>query len=69
MPRYFFVFEYADRQIDDPEGVVFPSDADAIEYARETIDDLRKDHRPEDRVPTIVVKNTAGDVLYRFPDN
>ena len=52
-----------------PEGMVLPSDAAAIEYARQIIDDLRKDRRPEDPEATIVVKNTVGDVIYRFPGN
>ena len=42
-------------------------DAAAIEYARRIIEDLRKDPHPEDPEPTIVVKNTAGEVIYRFP--
>jgi hypothetical protein len=43
------------------------SDAAAIEYARRIIGDLRKDRRPEDPETTIVVKNTVGDVIHRFP--
>jgi hypothetical protein len=31
-----------EREIDDPDGVVLPSDAAAIEYARRIIDDLGK---------------------------
>ena len=48
---------------------MLPNDAAGIEYGRRIIDDLRKDHRPEDAEPSIVVKNTAGDVVYRFPGN
>jgi hypothetical protein len=44
---------------------MLPNDAAAIEHARRIIDDLRKDHRPEDPEATIVVKNTAGDVICR----
>ena len=51
------------------EGVALPSDTAAIEYARRIIDNLRKDRRPEDPEATIVVKNTVGDVIYRFPGN
>jgi hypothetical protein len=36
---------------------MLPNDAAAIEHARRIIDDLRKDHRPEDPEATIVVKN------------
>jgi hypothetical protein len=61
------IIEYDEREIDDPDGV--PNDAAAIEYARRIIEDLRKDHRPEHPEATIVVKNTVGDVLYRFPSN
>jgi hypothetical protein len=43
--------------------------AAAIEYGRRIIDDLRKDHRPEAPEATIVVKTTAGEVIYRFPGN
>jgi hypothetical protein len=67
--RYFFIIEYDEREIDDPDGVVLPNGAAAIEYGRRIIDDLRKDHRPEDPEATIVVKTTAGEVIYRFPGN
>jgi hypothetical protein len=69
MPRYFFIIETDEREIDDPDGVVLPNDVAAIEYARRIIDDLRKDHRPEDPEAAIVVKTTAGEVIYRFPGN
>jgi hypothetical protein len=69
MPRYFFIVEYDKREIDDPDGVVLLNDAAAIEYGRRIIDDLRKGHRPEDTEATIVVKTTAGEVVYRFPSN
>jgi hypothetical protein len=69
MPRCFFIVAYGERQIDDPEGEVLPNDDAAIEYARRIIDDLRKDQQPEDPEPTIVVKTTAGEIVYRFPGN
>ena len=69
MLPYFFIIEYGGQEIDDPEGVVLPGDTAAIEYARRIIDDLRKERRPEDPEATIVVKNTVGDVIYRFPGN
>jgi hypothetical protein len=31
------------------------------------IDDLRAGRRPEDPEPTNIVKNVAGEVVYRFP--
>jgi hypothetical protein len=69
MPRYFFTVTYPDQEIDDTEGTLLSSDNAAIEYARRVIDSLREDQKPENSGPTIVVKNVAGDIIYRFPGN
>ena len=69
MPRYFLIVAYADREIDDLDGTLLPSDAAAVEYARRVIDDLQEDRRPEDPKLTITVKNAAGEVVYLFPSN
>jgi len=44
-------------------------DATAIEVARKVFDEFRANLRPEDPQPTIVVKNEAGEVVYRFAAN
>ena len=69
MPRYFFTVTYPDQEIEDPDGTLLPSEIGAIEYARRVIDSLREDQKPENLWPTIVVKNEAGEVIYRFPSN
>jgi hypothetical protein len=69
MRRYFFTVTYPDQEIDDPDGTLLPSETAAIEYARRVIDDLREDHKSEDSRPTIIVKDDAGEVVYRFPSN
>jgi hypothetical protein len=61
MPRYFFTVTYPDHEIDNPEGTLLSSD---------NADALRKDHKSEgDLGPTIVVKNEAGGIIYRYPSN
>jgi hypothetical protein len=68
MPRYFFNVVYTDgAEIRHLGGTRLRSDAAAIEAARQVIDDLRACRQPEDPQPTIIVKNDAGEVVYRFP--
>ena len=70
MPRYFFILVYPDPEmIGDPHEVIAPSDEAAIGAARKVIDELLAECGPEDPNPTIVVKNEAGEVIYRFPSN
>ena len=70
MPRCFFNVVYTDgAEIRHLEGTRLRSDAAAIEAARQVIDDLRAGRQPEDPQPTIIVKNDAGEVVYRFPSN
>ena len=61
MPRYFFILAYPDQEIDDPRGVIVPSDEAAIEAGRKIVDELLAELRPDDPNPTIVVKNQADD--------
>ena len=67
MPRYFFLLACPDQEIDDPHGVIAPSDEAAIEAARKVIDELLAERGPEDPNPTIIVKNEAGEVIDRLP--
>jgi hypothetical protein len=69
MPRYFFTVTYPDQEIDDPEGTLLPSETAAIEYARRVIDSLREEQKPDNPGPTIIVKDAAGEIVYRFPSN
>jgi hypothetical protein len=70
MPRYFITVVYTDRgEITDPKGTQFKDDTAVIEAARRVIDDLRAARRPDDPKPTVVVRNEAGEVIYRFPSN
>ena len=69
MPRYFFILAYPDQEIGDPHGVIAPSDEAAIAAARKVIDELLAECGPEDPNPTIIVKNEADEVIYRFPSN
>jgi len=41
--RYFFIIEYDEREIDDPDGVVLPNDAAGIEYGRRIIEGISAD--------------------------
>jgi Domain of unknown function (DUF6894) len=72
MLTYFFIIEYSEQEIDDPEGVVLPSDDAAIEYARRIIDDIRKDRRPEDpeatRKTSIIVEFVKPDTDHTRED-
>jgi hypothetical protein len=67
VPRYFFVIASAGHEMDDRTEALLPNDNAAIEYARRIIDDLREEH-PDD-VLSIIVKNAADEVVYRFPGN
>jgi len=53
---------------DDLFGIA-ATDETAIEAARKVIDELLAERGPEDPNPTIVVKNEADEVIYRFPGN
>jgi hypothetical protein len=57
------------REIGDPEGTRLPDDDAAIQYARGIIDDLNEDQLPGEPGATIIVKNEAGEVVYRFPSS
>jgi Domain of unknown function (DUF6894) len=46
-----------------------PDDDAAIQYARGIIDDLNEDQLPGEPGATIIVKNEAGEVVYRFPSS
>ncbi len=68
MPRYFFTVIYSDQaQICDCRGTPMRSDATAAEVARRVFDEFRVNLRPNDPQPTIIVKNEAGEVVYRSP--
>jgi hypothetical protein len=69
MPRYFFILAYPDQEIGNPRGVIVPSDEAAIEAARKVIDELLAERGPDDPNPTIVVKNEADEIIYRYPSN
>ena len=68
MPCYFFNVVYTDgTEIRHLKGTRLRSDTAAIEAARQVIDDLRAGCHPEEPRTTIIVKNSAGGVVYRFP--
>ena len=69
MPRCFFLLAYPDQEIGDPHRVIAPSDETASEAARKVIDELLAERGPEDPNPTIVVKNEADEIIYRYPSN
>ena len=69
MPRYFFILTYSDQEMGDPSGVTAPGDGAAIAAARNAIDAFRAELGPEELSPTIVVKNEAGEIIYRYPSN
>jgi hypothetical protein len=69
MPRYFFILAYSDQEMGDPSGVAAPGDDTAITAARNAIDALLAELGPEDPKPTMVVKNEAGEIIYRYPSN
>src|SRR5271170_872555 len=70
MPCYFFTVIYSDQaQIWDRKGTQLRDDATAIEVARRVFDDFRVNLRPEDPQPTIIVKNEACEIVYRYPAN
>jgi hypothetical protein len=70
MPRYFFTVIYPDQaQIWDRKGTPLRNDATAIDVARRAFDDFRVNLRPEDPQPTIIVKNEACEIVYRYPTN
>ncbi len=70
MPRYFITVVYMDRaEITDSKGTRFKDSTTAVEVARKVIDDLRAARHPDDPKPTIVVRNEAREVIYRYPSN
>jgi hypothetical protein len=69
MPRYFFILAYSDQEMGDPTAVMASGDDAAINAARNAIDALLAELGPEDPSPTMVVKNEAGEIIYRFPSN
>jgi hypothetical protein len=70
MPRYYFILAYADQEMGEPSGVPAPGVDAAITAARNVIiDALRAELGPEDPKPTILVKNEAGEIIYRYPSN
>ena len=70
MPRYFYTAIYSDRtELRDSKGTRLQNDAAEIEVARRVFNDFRADRGPEDPNPTIIVKNEAGEVVYRYPSN
>ena len=58
-----------DQEIGDPHGVIAPSDEAAIEAARKVIDEFLGRARARGPNPTIIVKNEADEVIYRFPSD
>jgi hypothetical protein len=69
MPRYFFILAYPDQKTSDPSGLMAPGDDAAITAARNAMDALLAELRPEEPNPTMVVKNEAGEIIYRYPSN
>jgi hypothetical protein len=66
------IFSYwpnPDKDIGDPQGLIAPSGETAIEAARKVIDELLAERGPEDPNPTIIVKNEADEIIYRYPSN
>lgn len=67
MPRYFFFVAYPDREFDDPDGVLLPSDEAAIDYARGLAKELSRDRQPGEPDMTLIVKSAEGVVIYSVP--
>ena len=67
--HFFPSCAYPNRVIGDPRGTVLPSDEVAVGTARTIIDDLLEDSGPGQPRPLVMVRNEAGEVVYRFPSN
>jgi hypothetical protein len=69
MPRYFFILAYPDQEMGDPSGLMAPGDDAAITAARNAMDALLAELGPEEPNPTMIVKNEAVEIIYRYPSN
>jgi Domain of unknown function (DUF6894) len=69
MPRYFFPIGLPGSGDWRSAGSDCAGDETAIEAARKVIDELLAERGPEDSNPTIIVKNEADEIIYRYPSN
>jgi len=70
MPRYLLTVVYSDRtEVRDSQGTRLQNDAAAIDVASRVFNDFCADRGPADPNPTIIVKNEASEVVYRYPSN
>jgi len=53
---YFFVIQWPDREHDDPDGTLFPSDRAARKYADRIIRELKSAEGYDDPGLTMIVK-------------
>ena len=66
MPRYFFTVIHSDQEeFWDRKGTPLRDDGTAIEIARRIFNEFRANRRSEDPPPIVIVKNEAGEVVYR----
>jgi hypothetical protein len=66
MPRYFFSVVYPDlTELADSRGTLLQNDAAAIRIAARVFNDFSADRGN----PIVIVKNEAGEVVYRYPTN
>ncbi len=66
MPRYFFSVVYPDlTELADSRGTLLQNDAAAIRIAARVFNDFCADRGN----PIVIVKNEAGEVVYRYPTN
>ena len=70
MPRYFFTVIYSDlTALGDLRGTQLRNDAAAIDIARRVFNDFCAEYRPGVPNPTVIAKNVAGEVVFRYPTN
>jgi hypothetical protein len=70
MPRYFFIVAYSDRKaVTEPLRIELSGDAAAINSARKLFDRLRADPRESASGLTVIVKDAAGEIVYRCPSS
>jgi hypothetical protein len=66
MARYFFIFKWPHREVDDPDGVQLSADLNAVEYAGLLVRERRSHGQLSDRLLTMPSRTICAVVLRNF---
>jgi hypothetical protein len=67
LPRYFFIIQFSESELDDPHGTLLASDDSAHSYAERVIRELKADADYDGSSANMIVKDAEGRTVCSIP--